>query len=262
MKGQRDVNARGRRRREATSYWTFGINAVERRLVAQPASVREVCVLRGDHPRRAILERAARGHGIAVRIVEGDTLRRLTGSDAHQGVAALVGPFPYADLDVVLETDPGPVLMLDHLQDPHNFGALVRTAAAAGVAAVVIPRDRAAGVTGAVEKVAAGAVNDVPICQVANLHRALVDLREVGYWSIALTPIGGTSIFDLELPDRPVLVLGGETGLHPLVETSCDLRASIPQRAGVESLNASVAGAVAMYDVSRRLDRLQRLDSI
>lgn len=259
VKGQRDVNARRRARRETTSYWTFGINAVERRLEVRPASVREVFVLRGDHPRRAAIERAARGHGIAVRAAEGETLRRLTGSDAHQGVAALVGSFAYAALDVVLEADPGPILMLDHLQDPQNFGALVRTAAAAGIAAVVIPRDRAAGVTGAVEKVAAGAVNDVPICQVANLHRTLLDLRQAGYWSIALTPAGGTSIFDLELPDRLILVLGGETGLHSLVEATCDLRASIPQRPGVESLNASVAGAVAMYDVARRL---QRLDSI
>ena len=98
----------------------------------------------------------------------------LTGSDTHQGVAALVGAFAYAELEAVLEGDPGPVLVLDHLQDPHNFGALVRTAAAAGMAAVVIPRHGAVGVTGAVEKVAAGAVNDVPICQVANLHRTLV----------------------------------------------------------------------------------------
>jgi 23S rRNA (guanosine2251-2'-O)-methyltransferase len=259
VKHHRDVNARGRGRREATSYWTFGINAVERRLEVQPASVREVFVLRGDHPRRATIERTARGHGIAVRVAEGDTLRRLTGSDGHQGVAALVGAFPYADLEVVLEADPGPVLVLDHLQDPHNFGALVRTAAAAGMTAVVIPRDRAAGVTGAVEKVAAGAVNDVPICQVGNLHRNLVDLRQAGYWSIALSPAGGTSIFDLELPQRPVLVLGGETGLHSLVEATCDLKAAIPQRPGVESLNASVAGAVAMYDVCRRLDRLDRI---
>lgn len=259
MKGHRDVNAPRRGRREGTSYWAFGINAVARRLEAQPASVRELLVLRGDHPRRAALERAARRHGIAVRVADADTLRRLTGSEGHQGVAALVGGFCYAELDAVLDADPGPLLLLDHLQDPHNFGALLRTAAAAGMAAVVIPRDRAAGVTGAVEKVAAGAVNDVPICQVGNLHRTLLDLRAAGYWSIALSPDGGTSIFDLELPQRPVLVLGGETGLHSLVETTCDLRAAIPQRPGVESLNASVAGAVAMYEVCRRLQRLDRV---
>jgi 23S rRNA (guanosine2251-2'-O)-methyltransferase len=259
VKGQRDVNARRGGRRESTTYWAFGINAVARRLAAQPASIRELSLLAGDHQRRADLAAQARAHGIAVRIVESETLRRLTGSDTHQGVAALVGAFPYAELEAVIEEDPGPILVLDHLQDPHNFGALVRTAAAAGMAAVVIPRHRAVGVTGAVEKVAAGAVNDVPICQVANLHRTLVGLRDLGYWSVGLSPTGGTSLFDLDLPQRPALVLGGETGLSSLVEATCDLRATIPQRAGVESLNASVAGAIAMYDVCRRLERLDRI---
>src|SRR5512147_2348258 len=120
VKGQRDVNARRRGRRESASYWTFGINAVERRLAAQPASIRELSLVRGDHPRRAAIEAGARAHGIAVRVVEGETLRRLTGSEAHQGIAALVGGFSYAELTAVLERDPGPVLVLDHLQDPQN----------------------------------------------------------------------------------------------------------------------------------------------
>jgi 23S rRNA (guanosine2251-2'-O)-methyltransferase len=259
VKGQRDVNARRHGRREPTSYWAFGVNAVERRLTVQPASIRELCLQPGDHVRRAALEADARRHGIAVRTVEGDTLRRLTGSDTHQGVAALVGGFAYAELETVLEADPGPVLILDQLQDPHNFGALVRTAAAAGMAAVAIPRHGAVGVTGTVEKVAAGAVNDVPICQVANLHRTLLTLRELGYWSIGLTAAGGTSLFEVDIPQRPALVLGGETGMRSLVESTCDIRASIPQRPAVESLNASVAGAIAMYDVCRRLVRLDRV---
>jgi 23S rRNA (guanosine2251-2'-O)-methyltransferase len=225
----------------------------------QPASIRELLLQVGEHSRRTALATAARAHGIAVRLVEGETLRRVTGSDAHQGVAGLVGAFPYAELTTVLAADLGPVLLLDHLQDPHNFGALLRTAAAAGMSAVVIPRQRAVGVTGAVEKVAAGAVNDVPICQVANLHRTLLDLRALGYWSIGLSASGGRNLFDLDLPQRPALVLGGETGMHSLVEATCDLRASIPQRSTVESLNASVAGGIAMYDVCRRLRRLDRI---
>lgn len=259
MKGQRDVNARRRGRRESTTYWAFGVNAVARRLAVNPVSVREVCTLTGEHDRRGAIAAAARMHGLPVRVVDADTLRRLTASDGHQGVAALVGAFPYRDLATVVAADPGPVLLLDHLQDPHNLGALIRTAAAAGMTAVAIPRHEAVGVTGAVEKVAAGAVNDVPICQVGNVHRTLLDLRQQGYWSIALAPVGGSSIFELELPARPVLVLGGEAGLRPLVASTCDLRASIPQRSAVESLNASVAGAVAMYDVCRRLGRLDRI---
>ena len=259
MKGQRDVNARRRGRRESPTYWAFGVNALERRLAVRPASIREVCTLAGEHGRRGTLAATARALGLPVRVVDGDTLRRLTGTDTHQGVAALVGAFAYDDLQAVVAADPGPVLLLDHVQDPHNLGALIRTAAAAGMAAVALPRHEAAGVTGAVEKVAAGAVNDVPICQVANVHRTLLDLRALGYWSIALTPTGGSSIFELDLPQKPVLVLGGESGLRPLVESTCDLRASIPQRSRVESLNASVAGAIAMYDVCRRLDRLDRI---
>jgi 23S rRNA (guanosine2251-2'-O)-methyltransferase len=133
---------------------------------------------------------------------------------------------------------------------------LIRTAAAVGMAAVVVPRHGAAPISAAVEKVAAGAVNDVPICETGNLHRCLLDLRELGYWSIALSAAADQNLFSLDVPERPALVLGGETGLRPLVEQTCDFRAAIPLRAGVESLNASVAGAIAMYEVSRRLGRL------
>jgi 23S rRNA (guanosine2251-2'-O)-methyltransferase len=217
-------------------------------------------LLRGESPRRAQLVRTAERAGIPVHEADPATLRRLTGSDAHQGVGALADPYRYADLRTVVTTSSGPVLLLDQMQDPHNLGALVRTAAAVGMAAVVVPRHGAVGVSPAVEKVAAGAVNDVPICQAANVRRCLLDLRDLGYWSIALTPRGGQNLFSLDVPERPVLVLGGEGGIRSLVEQTCDLRATIPLRAGVESLNASVAGAVSMYEIARRLRRLDSLD--
>ncbi len=259
MKGPRDVNARRDRSGPAAARWVFGVNAVERRLTTRPESVRELRLAVPTSARRAALATAARAAGVAVREVDAAALGTLTGSDEHQGVVALVEPFAYADLSAVLRRDSGPLLFLDQIQDPHNLGALVRTAAAVAMSAVIIPRHGAAGVTAAVEKVAAGGVNDVPICQVANLHRSLLALREHGYWSIALVPRGGVDLFSLDLPERPALVLGGETGMRPLVASTCDLRASIPLRAGVESLNASVAGAVAMYEVSRRLRRLDSL---
>jgi 23S rRNA (guanosine2251-2'-O)-methyltransferase len=234
----------------------YGINAVARRLEVRPATIRALHLQRGESGRRAQLAAAARRAGIPVQEVDQATLRRLTGSDAHQGVAALAAPYEYQDLPSVLARSPGPVLVLDQIQDPQNLGALIRTAAAVGMAAVIIPRHGTAGVSPAVEKVAAGAVNDVPVCQVANIHRCLLDLRELGYWSIALSPRSGQNLFALEPPSLPALVLGGETGLRPLVERTCDLRASIPLRAGVDSLNASVAGAVAMYELARRLGRL------
>jgi 23S rRNA (guanosine2251-2'-O)-methyltransferase len=259
MKGPRDVNARRGGGLATAPRWVFGINAVERRLAVQPGSVREILLAGPASGRRTAIAEMARAAGVPVRESDAADLRRVTATPEHQGVAALVAPFAYADLPTVVQADPGPLLVLDQVQDPHNLGALVRTAAAVGMAAVVIPRHSAAGVTAAVEKVAAGGVNDVPICQVANLHRTLLDLREKGYWSIALVPRGGVDLFSLDLPERPALVLGGEVGLRPLVASTCDFQAFIPQRDGVESLNASVAGAVAMYEVARRLRRLDRL---
>lgn len=256
VKRSGDVNVRRRGAPPGGGYWAFGINAIARRLAVRPHTVRELRVLPGSDGRRAQLAVTARAAGLPVRDTDARQLAALTGSDGHQGVAALVGAFDFAELDAVIAADPGPLLLLDQLQDPQNLGALIRTAAAAGMAAVVLTRHRAATITGAVEKVAAGALLDVPICQVTNLHRTLLDLRAAGYWSIALTPHGGSSLFDLDLPERPALVLGGETGLRQLVEETCDFRASIPQRPGVESLNASVAGAIAMYDVARRRNRL------
>jgi 23S rRNA (guanosine2251-2'-O)-methyltransferase len=236
--------------------WLYGINAVARRLAVQPTSIRALHLLRGDSPRRGELASMARRAGIAVHEADPATLQRLTGSDAHQGVAALADPYAYSDLRAVLTDATAPLLVLDQVQDPHNLGALIRTAAAVGMAAVVIPRHGAAAVSPAVEKVAAGAVNDVPICQTGNVHRCLLDLRERGYWNIGLSADAPDSLFTLDLPERPALVLGGESGLRALVERTCDLRAAIPLHPGVESLNASVAGAVAMYEVARRLGRL------
>lgn len=258
MNRRKVVNARGGDRPGERPRWLYGINAVARRLEVRPGTIRALHLLRTESSRRGELADAAQRAGIAIHDADQTTLHRLTGSDAHQGVAALADPFEYADLAGILAQASAPILVLDQVQDPHNLGALIRTAAAVGMAAVVIPRHGAATVTPAVEKVAAGAVNDVPICQAGNLRRCLLDLRELGCWNIALSPRAEQNLFSLDLPPRPVLVLGGETGLRPLVEETCDLRATIPLRGGVESLNASVAGAVAMYEVARRLGHLDR----
>ena len=255
MNRRKVVNASGAER-AAHGRWLYGINAVARRLAVRPASIHALHLLRGESPRRGELAAMARRAGIAVHEADPAALLRLTGSDAHQGVAALADPYEYGDLHAVLNAASAPLLVLDQVQDPHNLGALIRTAAAVGMAAVIIPRHGSAGVSAAVEKVAAGAVNDVPICQTGNIHRCLLDLRERGYWNIALSARAPDSLFALDLPERPALVLGGESGLRSLVERTCDLRAAIPLHSGVESLNASVAGAVAMYEVARRLGRL------
>lgn len=232
--------------------WVHGTHAVMRRLETDPGSLRELRVIAPRSERLARLLHLAERARIPIRESDENTLRRLTGTSKHQGVAALTQPFAYATFEHLVSGGMEAVLMLDQLQDPHNFGALLRTAVAAGVSGVIIPRHGAVGVTPAVEKVAAGAATDVPICRVANLRNALESLHAAGLWSIGLVPSGGEDLFEAELPRPWVLVVGGEQGLRPLVERTCQIRVSIPMDARVESLNASVAGAIALYELRRR----------
>lgn len=230
----------------------FGVNAVVRRLEVSSDSVHRICILPRRTGRLADVAALANRVGIPIRESEGAELRELTGSTDHQGVAALSDPYCYAEFDAVTSDDARAVLLLDQIQDPRNLGALLRTAAAVGMDAVILPRNGAVAVTPTVEKTSAGSALDVAVCRVTNLSRALQILKNKGFWSVACVPRGGENLFEMALPERIVLVLGGETGLRPLVERSCDLRASIPLRTEVDSLNTSVAGAIAMYELCRR----------
>lgn len=248
MNESRRVNAGGER-------WIYGAHAVERRLTVHPESVRALYLSGRMSPRRRELSDLARRHQIAVREADEATMRKHSGSDAHQGVVAQVAAFDYCDL-AALTRDGRSILVLDQIHDPQNFGALLRTASAAGFAGAVLPERGATGVTGAVEKASAGAVNDIGVCRVVNLVRALEQLAAAGYWRLALMADEQQSLFAVDIPQPVALVLGGETGIRRLVHEHCDLSASIPQVGPVESLNASVAGAVAMYEILRQ--RLQR----
>jgi 23S rRNA (guanosine2251-2'-O)-methyltransferase len=210
-------------------------------------------------PRVARIVDSAHRAGVTVRRATADELHRLTGMRSHQGVAALVDPFRYTELEEVLRLEPRALLVLDQIQDPQNLGALIRTAAACGLDAILLPRHGAAPVTPAVERVATGAVNDIAICRVANVSRTLHLLRRHDVWSLGLAPRCGQNLFEIDLPERIAIVLGGEAGLRPLVARSCDMRVGIPLHPRVESLNASVAGALAMYEIVRRreLDRVE-----
>ena len=240
--------------------WLCGINVVGRRLEVNPKSVREVRVASGSaSPRLGRIVELARRAGALLRDANPEELRRLTGTRSHQGVAALAEPFRYGELEDVLRLDPKAVLVLDQIQDPHNLGALIRTAAACGLDAVVLPRHGAAPVTPAVERVATGAVHDIAICRVPNISRALRIFKRHDLWSVGLAPRCGQNLFEIDLPERVAIVLGGESGLRPLVARTCDLRVGIPLHPQIDSLNASVAGAVAMYEIVRRgkLDRVK-----
>ncbi len=199
----------------------------------------------------AVRTRAAAA-GIPIKVCPAETLAKLGNTQRHQGVVAECQPFPYVALDSVLAEKPRLVVLADQLQDPRNLGALLRTAEAVGARALIIPRDGSVAVTATVEAAAAGAAALLPVCRVTNIGRTLAELKEAGYWSVGLAPRVGRDIFKFEPPEYIAMVLGGETGIRPLVVKQCDFLVSIPMAGRIESLNASVAAAVVLYEIWRR----------
>ena len=181
-----------------------------------------------------------------------ETLTRMAGTPRHQGIVASAAPFPYAELERLLESPPGLLILADQIQDPHNLGAVLRTAEAVGAGGVLVPKDSSVGVTATVEVAAAGAAALLPVCRITNSARALDRLKSAGYWTVALIARHGTDLYQFDPPAHVVVVVGGETGMRPLVKKQCDFAVSIPMRGQVESLNASVAAAVALYELARR----------
>lgn len=212
---------------------------------------------RRDKRATAILQAAERA-GHRVTRVAGDELDALTGGVRHQGVAARVAGSVVGDERALLahidaiQTTPL-LLILDGVQDPHNLGACLRTADAAGVDGVVVPRDRACGLTATVRKVAAGAAEVVPFFQVTNLVRNIKALQERGLWVVGLDAGADVDLFQQQL-DMPVaIVLGAEgTGLRRLTRETCDALASLPMKGSVASLNVSVSAGIALYEVVRQ----------
>ena len=196
--------------------------------------------------------------GVPVRQREKGDIARLCGTDHHQGVALRVEPFPYADLADLLDHwrnsgDSGLLLVLDGIQDPHNLGALIRTAACAGAHGVIIPKDRAAGITAAVEKASAGAIETIPVARVANISQTLDDLKRSGFWIYGAHGESAESVYRQDFTGHLAIVIGGEgEGIRPLVRKKCDKVVAIPLAGGVGSLNASVAGGVLLFEVVRQ----------
>ncbi len=237
----------------------FGVNPV-REALRGTRRIHELYVQSSatDHRLEKILE-LAREKGIRVIKREREDLTRMCGSSHHQGMALKVAPFAYADLDDVIAAagrsgSAGFLLVLDSIQDPHNLGALIRTAACAGANGVVIPKDRACGITSVVEKASAGAVETIPVVQVTNVAQALETLKKSAYWVYGLTGEAETALYSVAFSGNIALVVGGEgEGIRPLVRKQCDVLVSIPQYGGVGSLNASVAGGIALFDVAKKL---------
>ncbi|MGH9283284.1 MAG: 23S rRNA (guanosine(2251)-2'-O)-methyltransferase RlmB, partial [Acidimicrobiales bacterium] len=236
-----------------------GRQAVRELLAAGRRKVRELWVAEGIDASVAIAEilRLAAVARVPVRMVSRSRLDGRAVTEAPQGVVARAAPLEATDLDQLAEPagDRPPFLLaVDGVTDPHNLGALLRTAECAGATGVVLPRHRAVHVTPAVTKAAAGAVEHLPIAVVPGLATALTRLRRAGVWSVGLHAGADTSLFDLELATEPVaLVLGAEgSGLSRLVRQRCDVVASIPQLGALPSLNVAAAGALACYEVARR----------
>lgn len=237
----------------------YGVHSVKEALVAGRRNLLELYVDR-DHAESLRLQgllKMAEARGTAIRRLDSVRLAAMTGGTAHPAVALQASAYPCVDLAGVVDEaepeGPGPILVLDCIMDPHNLGAIVRSAHCAGVAAVLIPKDRSAGPTPAVSKISAGALEHIRLVQVTNLVRSLDFLKSRGRWVAGLDPRAALTIFSADLALPLVLVIGGEArGLRTLVRKTCDMMVSIPQSGVIDSLNASVAAAVALYEIRRQ----------
>lgn len=206
-------------------------------------------------PRVAHAMIEATRRGVTVSRVTPAELDQLLGEVNHQGVALEAGPFPYADLDTLLDAAGGrPIVALDHVQDPQNLGTLIRTAEAAGCAGLLLPERRAAGITPAVVNASAGAVEHLPVALMANLGRAIETAKGTGYWAVAVEAgEGSRNLYEIDVPEPTLLVIGSEgRGISPTILDHADLVVSLPMLGRVESLNAAVAGSIALYELLRR----------
>jgi len=238
-------------------HYIYGINAVNEALKARGRAFEWVGMAKERHDLR--LQRLiedCRRLSVPVRFLQRTELDRMAGNASHQGVVAVTSSKQYSDLDDVVGAKRGQyslVVVLDGVEDPHNLGAILLTADAAGADGVVIPERRAASVTGTVTKASAGASEHLPIAKVTNIARAVEELKDRNIWTVGLDERGSQTYDALDYNMDCALVLGAEgKGLHDLVKRKCDFLVSIPMLGKVPSLNVSVAGAVVMYEIVRQ----------
>lgn len=237
--------------------YIYGINAVAEALKARGRSFEWVGILKERHDLRLqrVVENCRR-NGVAVRFLGRPDLDRLAGNNAHQGVVAVTSAKQYNDLDDVVAAKRGQyslLVVLDGIEDPHNLGAVLRTADACGADGVVIPERRAAGITATVTQASAGASEHLPIAKVTNMARTLEDLKKSNLWIVGLDERGSQSYDSLDYKMDCAIVLGSEgKGLHDLVAKKCDFLVSIPMLGKVPSLNVSVAAGVVLYEIVRQ----------
>ena len=209
-----------------------------------------------DGPVRTIV-REARKHDTIIQFVEKERLAQLSETGRHQGVIAYAAAYEYSEVSDMLELarergeDPF-IILLDNIEDPHNLGAIIRTANLAGAHGVIIPKRRAVGLTATVAKTSAGALNYTPVAKVTNLKKTMEELKKERLWFV-FADMGGEAMYDLNLTGPIGLVIGNEgEGVSRLVKETCDFVASIPMKGDIDSLNASVATGVLAYEIVRQ----------
>lgn len=221
-------------------------------------TIDRVYVLKGcqDGPINSIL-REARKHDTLVNFVAKERLDQMSETGKHQGVIASAAAYAYAKVEDMLKLaeekgEPPFLFLLDDIEDPHNLGAIIRTANLAGAHGVIIPKRRAVGLTATVARTSAGALNYTPVAKVTNLSATIEELKEKGMWFVC-ADMGGTTMYDLNLTGPIGLVIGNEgDGVSRLVKEKCDFVASIPMKGEIDSLNASVAAGVLAYEIVRQ----------
>ena len=203
------------------------------------------------------IKREAKKQGTMMKFVDKERLDQMSETGKHQGVIAVAAAYEYAEIEdlFALAEKKGEApffILLDNIEDPHNLGAIIRTANLAGAHGVIIPKNRAVGLTATVARTSAGALNYTPVAKVTNLARTIEDLKEKGMWFVC-ADMGGTTMYDLNLTGSIGLVIGNEgEGVSRLVKEKCDMIASIPMKGDIDSLNASVAAGVLAYEIVRQ----------
>ena len=203
------------------------------------------------------IKREAKKHDTIVKFVSSERLDQMSETRKHQGVIAYAAAYEYAQVEDILaaareKNEPPFVFLLDNIEDPHNLGAIIRTANLAGAHGVIIPKNRAVGLTATVAKTSAGAINYTPVARVTNIGATIEELKKEGMWFVC-ADMTGTTMYDLDLKGSIGLVIGSEgDGVGRLVKERCDFVASIPMKGDIDSLNASVAAGVLAYEIVRQ----------
>ena len=242
----------------AQQEWLFGLHALQAVLEREPERILELLVLKGRNDERlGEIINQARRFGVSVQFCHRKVLDDKVGGSQHQGVVARAKParaLDENDLAAIVERADKPfLLVLDGVTDPHNLGACLRTADAAGVDAVIVPKDKSASLNGTVSKVACGAAETMPFVQVTNLARTLKTLQEAGVWIIGTAGETTQTLYDTRLDGAMALVMGAEgKGMRRLTRETCDELVKLPMAGSVSSLNVSVATGVCLYEVVRQ----------